>query len=731
MTKSAKASLVLILFLTSSISSMHHFRLPNLALNDHDRKSSLILLCCAMTAVGLSFLGYKWIKSIEKPVNNTIPLTTITPITTTNPDPIGKKTESSIDTTNNQLWIETDDQITLSIDIKNYLTKSGLRYLLEKYKQNFGHYNNPETPLKIGRSLYELTLLKCASSYLKSHMTLFNFNNAQQAILLEMASTFKIPKLYLTLLNIIIPSDIKIKKITPYCIALDQGTATLFNKMMELAITSAKKGTFICWSAFNKQYTLDRRYKLCTARRHKPSYDWNGYAIWDNKNSNYIKDKNVPSSTDYNYHIFPRKNLILITNRCGETEESKTTPFIYDITNNKKYYFGINNTKTGETAISPDENYIAICSGFFRCPEKNNLIYIFNISDLNNIEQYKPLNHPKVNGIAFSPDSKLLVSTGDNINLWNISDLEKTSLTNLLPSMFCSRNSMKPKTLLHNTDCENSLIHFNKDNEHIFTRHSKDHVPIILNINCPEKYKAINTGKCCNFRVFPNNSDLIAYEERHDDVPNKNKNLKIINKEGTELFSEEYGRFSSITIVISDNFQHIAISTESSLRSNEDLGYSQPNFKHWLRHIVTLNKTCISIKAANIAGKCKAINNDGSFWIRNSKIEHRRRWTSASEKINLYDANLTCLTTLNYSNPDSNNSHTQPIIFYDDIKKIKPLLENITPLQYNLIKKACNSPRRENSLLSIKNNSFDYLTLKSFGINEKCISDTLKLQITS
>jgi hypothetical protein len=218
MIKSTKSLLLLILFLTLPISSMHQFTFPSLNLNDHDKKSSLILFCCAITAIGLSYLGYKYIKPTKKAINNpilTIPKTNIPDINSTE---IVQSIKSNPN--NDQLWIETNDHITLSISTKHYLPKCGLRYLLEKYKQYFGHYNDAETPLKIGRSLYDLKLLQRASSYLKSNMTQFNFNNAQQTILLEMASAFKIHKLYLALLNCnLIPNDINIKQITPYCIA--------------------------------------------------------------------------------------------------------------------------------------------------------------------------------------------------------------------------------------------------------------------------------------------------------------------------------------------------------------------------------------------------------------------------------------------------------------------------------------------------------------------------------
>jgi hypothetical protein len=194
-TKPAKALLLFILFLTTSISSMDQFTLPNLILNNDSKKSSPILFCCAVTAIVLSYLDYKWINPIKKTVNYTIPSTT----------------ESPTSVTSTQLWIETTDDITLSINIKNYLPKCSLRYLLKKYKQYFGHYNDAETPLKIGCSFYDLTLLKWVSSHLKSHMSQFNFNDAQQAILLEMASTFKIHSLYVALLNTNLPPEINTK----------------------------------------------------------------------------------------------------------------------------------------------------------------------------------------------------------------------------------------------------------------------------------------------------------------------------------------------------------------------------------------------------------------------------------------------------------------------------------------------------------------------------------------
>lgn len=725
MIKSTKSLLLLILFLTSPISSMHQFTLPSL----NDKNSSLMLFCCAAAAIGLSYLGYKWINSPKKNlINNIIPPTTIIPITTTNINSLNELTKSSAKTIDPQLWVQTSDDITLSIDIKNYLPKSGLRYLLEQYKQCFSHYNNEQAPLKIGRSLYDLKLLQTACHYLKSNITKFNFNNAQQGNLLEMASTFKIHKLYLALLNTNILSEINIQKINPYCITLDHGTTPLFNEIMKIVITLINKNT-ITWSTHkqyftqgvhSKKYTFDHKYKLCAAWRYQQRYNYyydksfyDGYVIWDNQNSNYIKNQRYPKSfyPYHGYHIFPRKNLILITGRPGSANP-RINPFIYDITNNKEYDLGIDNTPLGETAISPDENYIAICSSFFHCPEKNNSIYVFNISDLNNIKQYQPLQHQNVMGITFSPDSKLLVSAGKNVELWDINNLDNTTVENYLSSLFCSNNSIKPKTLLQNVTC-NSLVFFNKDNVHLFIVQQTDFkkiLPTILNINEPEKYKIIESnGNCCNFKVFPENSDFIVYEEHYEDH-NAGKFLKIINKEGTELFSHEYGRYHSITTTISDNLQHIAVNT----KFHESFPYPRDYIN--FRHLITIKEKLVTIKSPKIQSKCKAINDDGSFWTNTS----------------FYDSTLKCIITLDYSNPKSKTTpYTQPIIFYDNIKKIKPLLENITPLQYDLIKKACNAPREKGSLLSIKQDSLYHYTLKSFGAHGKLLTDTLKLQITS
>jgi hypothetical protein len=140
----------------------------------------------------------------------------------------------------------------------------------------------------------------------------------------------------------------------------------------------------------------------------------------------------------------------------------------------------------------------------------------------------------------------------------------------------------------------------------------------------------------------------------------------------------------------------------------------------------------VTAKTPTLCGECRAINDDGSFWISTSKAmtdSINEMDAQLKTKIDCYDSTLTLLTTCDYS--EHNNQLTQPIVFHDDLKKIKPFLDKITPLQYNLIKKACNTPREKNSLLSIKKDSFDHHTLQSFGVHKKLLIDILKLQITS
>ena len=662
MTKSAKASLVLILFLTSSISSMHQFTLPSL----NDKKSSLILLCCAATAIGLSYLGYQWIK---KPIedNNTQKITTPT---------ITKYPTKSIGT---QVWIETNDNITLSINTKNYLPKCGLRYLLEKYKQQFGHYNDAETPLKIGRSLRDLKLLQKVSRNFTSNMTKFNFNTTQQTALLEMASAFKIHKLYLTLLNNNLPNDINTQQITPYSIALTRNIPELYDKI----ITFIKKNT-LTWQMWIKDYTSDCRYRVCSDDRR--DYTW----IWDNKilipieNSKYLPR---------DYHIFPHKNLVLFSGYHDQNRPNeKYSTFIYDIKNNKRYYLDVK-TQYASITISPDEKHIAVS------PHGENLIYVLNIDDLDHIKYYKALKHKNVIGIVFSPNSKLLASSGNGIKLWNTNKL-----------------NAKPKTLLHGIECCGPIV-FNKDNEHLCATISLSDNKfklVTLNINNPEKYKFTNICVCSDCDIFPKNSDFIIYSERvrkqiADHHYTTEETLKIINKHGNELFSQKDRSEGPLTITISDNLKHIGISTPKSRYGS-----------HMFCNFITINKNYISARTPDMPGKCEAINDDGSFWI-----------DSPEKKIILYDSTLKLIATSNYPTVYRDSPYIRPIVFSDNIKQIKPILNDLTLTQYNLLKKACDSSREKGSLLSIKHNSFDHNVLKSFGAHEQYISNILKLQITS
>jgi hypothetical protein len=693
MTKSTKALLLLILFLTSPIYSMHQLTLPNLVLNDRIKQGFPFLSCSAfiggiiggLIALGLLYLKHEWIENLIK----NIPPTTI-------------KSSTVNTSTNNKLWIETNDNITSLIEIKKDIPESILQYYLEEYTQRFGHYNNADTPLKIGYSFYDLTLLKTASNRLNSNMTQFSFNHQQQAILLEMASIFKMRKLYLALLNNMIPPHINNQYISYYWMALEQKTTTtLFNEVMKLTPPT----TYIVWPIDEIKHTHDHKYIVQYV---KPSYKHSDILlIRDTRtsvNNNVFKNDDGPWSdclvdySDffkgnyktfplfYNYCIFSRKNLILFTPPHYDFVENPFdpfgdlfAPFIYDIEKDVKYDLEIKIKSVRSAAVSPDENYVAICL-------KDGNIYIFNIRNLNNIKQYPPLSHPNVLGVTFSPNSKMIASGGGDVRLWNISDLDKD---NCLPRLYNFADISKIKR--SQDKIEDRLICFNQDNEHIFTTLVNPYISVIFNINDQTKH-IINEGCCSNFNIFPKNSDLIAYV-----IFPKNSDrriLKIINIKGTKLFSEEdYG-----DITISDNEKNIAINKWSVF------------------DLITINKDSTTYKklAENINGKCTAINDDGSFWTKTFKT------------INFYSSTKKLLTTVNNS-AYSYDDPTRPIIFYNDIKS---LVTDITPLRYHLITHACNTPRKENSLLSIEKNSLEDHTLQSFGIHKELLANILQLQIT-
>lgn len=666
MLKQSKALLLPLLFSISSINSMDSV-LNNFMPNDDSKKSSLIALCCAATALGLSYLGYKWIK---QPTADNNAQKIIIPTTI----------EAPTKSVGTQIWIETSDNITLSINTKNYLPKCGLRYLLEQYKELFGYYNDSENPLKLGCSLYDLKLIQRASRYLKSQVTNFNFNAMQQASLLEMTSAFKMHKLYLALLNHYLPNDINTKKIAPYHRALTVNIPGLFDNLMAFI----KKST-LTWQMWVKDCTFDCRYRVCPDNYH--TYTW----LWDNKflapieNAKYLPD---------HYRIFPRKNLVLFSGYNDENRPNeKYSTFIYDIENNKRYYLDVA-TEHAYIAISPDEKYIAIT------PNKTDLIYVLTINDLDNIQYSQPLKHKNITGIAFSPNNKFLASTGNGIKLWNPNKLDA-----------------KPKTLLPGINFNGPLV-FNKDNEHVCTRISinvnKNKFKIAtFNIHNPEKYKSTNICRYGHCEIFPNNSDFIIYMEHvsKEISPRyytEENTLKIMDKHGNELFSQKYSKYLP-TITISDNFQHIGMSTKENYYDS-----------HILSNLITINKNSIYARTPNIEGKCTAINDDGSFFIDTEK-----------RKIILYDATLKPITTSNYPTTYENSPHIRPIVFDDDIKQIKPILNNLTLTQYNFVQKACDPSRKKDSLLSIKANSFDHDVLKSFGTNEQYISNILKLEITS
>jgi len=620
--------------------------------------------------------------------------------------PLLKLAYNKLNTNNNQplpdtnlLWIETSDNKTFLMDIKKDLPPCGLQFLLKRYSRRFGRHNSKEAPLKTACSLEDYQLLGTALNAIDNDMLSWNFTEQEQILLLEITSSFKILNLYLALIDptiqtstITLTHDIN-KNITPLLFTLNKEIHSIASTITMVATQSIKHTHDIQQPVNDRKYTSDKKYYAQES------------TIYDAETNQCV----IKTPKHTTWTLLPQKNFILFSSI------TMNRLFIYDINNKKTYHLPITSLKgCRKLHVSPDENYIATHSGMNTKGKYNpSLIHLWNISDIDTLTYYKPLYHRAVSMIIFSPESTHLISGADNnsVELWNLAELSDEDIIS--------------KPILCN-DKINTMT-FNKDNKTLAIKHSPDdfcHIISLIHIETLDSHTIVPTKQYPS-SIFSNDSDFIMYSTYDDE--RKEFAFKIMTKDGIELYSKKIDaniEDSPITSVISNNNRHIAI---NCLRNNncDFLTIDHPS----------------RVKTKTIIGHCDYINDDGSFYT------HRQ------DTIYLHNTVTNDCTTL-YYNPQKHISSVNIMpdktlikyTYYSDYKSkgkaYRHLLDEtthtninnatraVTPLQYLLIKQACNKPKNHNALIPIKQNSLKHHTLQSFGKHEELITKTLKLQIT-
>lgn len=598
------------------------------------------------------------------------------------------------------IWIKTSDDKMFLMDIKKDLPPCGLQYLLKKYKRQFSHHYSKEKPLKTACSLSDYQLLGTALNAINHNMLEWNFTEAEQTTLLEIASSFKTLSLYLALIHpsietnsMALPDDVT-KKLTPLLIMLNKKPISIWNTIAMFATPSTKqRPTAEKQPLKDRAYTEDKKHYIIHRKLH------------DAETNDCIMK--IPKHTTWK--LLPNKKMILLSST------KLNSLYIYDIGSKNRHHLPITSLNGCHSLhVSPDENYIATFSGAKSNEEyKESLIHVWDMSDVNNPIYYAPQHHAGVTIICFSPKSTHLISGADysNIYLW---DLKKFSEHDTL------------STLLLCNDTIDQLI-FNKDKKTLAIQHSPDtfcYEISIINIETLSSQTVIPTAQCPS-SIFAQNSDLIMFSTYNQ--KDNQSTFNIITKEGIELYSTELPKDmtnNSITYIMSNNNQHIAIN----------------NVQKHTCDILTIDDA-YNITTKSIGGFCSYIENDGSFY------------THSSHSIRVYDPKIDNSITM-YHNPKKSLSTVkimpdERIIEYSYLQDYKPkqkgyrhLLDTetyknmyyatsvLTPLQYLLIKAACEKPRKNKKSIQLKQNSLQHLALKSFGKYEALITKTLKLKIT-
>jgi len=517
-----------------------------------------------------------------------------------------------------------------------------------------------------------------------------------------MASASKILPLYLTLIdptiktNIIeFPIEISSNHLLQTLSMINKETFTLDSKIAMFATHSIRPKD----KSHNKKYTpIQERYV-----QHKTLTET---VLHNAKTQQNVME--IPN--DAIVTPFLHKKLILISSI------KTNTLFIYDIKKKKKYYLPTTSLQgCRQFQISPDENYIATFSRTHSHKEYDeSLIYLWDISDIENIKYHKPLYHRNVSILAFNPNGKTLISGANNntVELWNLEEL--------------SDEDILSKPLLMNDTIDEIL--FNNDGTTLAIRYSSDtftHFITLIDTATLQKQMlfALKKQPCA---IFPNNSNVImysTYDEEHNQFM-----FKITTEKNKELYTKELPRKDmgyEYYYIISDNNKYIAINFSDQQKFD----------------LLTINSD-LNVNTITINGECDYINNDGSFYTHTSHAINLYN-TTAKRCTTLYHApqqlitavdimpNKKCMTYSYYTdNKKTKLRAYKKLLNEEEHKNLKLATKSITPLQYMLINKVCNETRKHKEHISIPQDSLNHHIVQSFDEHKELITKKLNLQIT-
>ena len=572
--------------------------------------------------------------------------------------------------TNQNLWLKTSDNQYIECD-QMIINQSAILTLLKKIGS--GSCKNKAAPLGLSAEEINMFIRACTNTL----MQLTYAHNANKSYdLLAIADTLKSPKLYAVLIGMLLPPDVD-KKIAEDIFSLKKITkiaiqrTPLYNSHRSLCISHT--------------FYLDSMPDIKIEYNHTGDYYITSFTTEDMLTKCYLwdahNDKTI-AAFDYDTAQFsPTRKQLLLARTLPNNLKQKDPALLYDIATGTNTLLS-NAHNISSIVFSPDGNTIAAT---FYDHTQHHIIRLWDISDCNNIHTADLIGHnEKVNAIAFSPNSKQLVSGSTEITnpviLWDISN----------------PYSIQRKTIIPQQPCYFTNFIFSTSGSFILGKTQNDN-PLLITLKKDNFYNALYNK---TFRYATANIQFI---------PTKDLLLHGLKNGSLEIYNPSTNKYAYCI--------QSEVNTLNAFTASKDGRYIAASHENNALFVWELNKENIVSKKTVITNnfpiQSLQFNNDG--FLLGYSHDHRRLWdTDGSTMISIQPHYGSAFHSALYS-PDGNKILSVAI---EQFQKNVLMQNHSATITHSMLI----TPKTKNTLTQMKNsittaqatllNSIDYKPMR-------------------